>query len=244
MLADVTRRVSSGVVLPEIGDPFMGGFYAGIIDTTRPGSIISADAYQDGLRYALIVSPKSLEGGRDTGTGDLRWRTSPATVSEAQTRWDGLTVTRDVMTSSTYPAGNYCNGLSYPDDGASQWYLPALDEMESVYRNLKPSDSSNDRATSRSSTFPPSAHSWNNGANQASDPPGDPYEWFDPAQTDVAAFQSGGDEAISNSHHFWVCTWSSSSFAWGQHGSDGAQSTASQYAGWTSRVRPIRRLIL
>ena len=44
----------------NIGDSFMGGYYAGIIDTTQ-GNIIAADQSQTGLRYALIVAGKSLE---------------------------------------------------------------------------------------------------------------------------------------------------------------------------------------
>ena len=59
--AALSMGAKTPVVLPAIGASFMGGYYAGIIDTTK-GNIIPADTSQTGLRYALIVAPKSLPG--------------------------------------------------------------------------------------------------------------------------------------------------------------------------------------
>ena len=128
-----TEVWSSG---PAIGDPFMGGFFAGIIDTTK-GNIIPADASQTGLRYALIVAPKSLENT------SLQYKTAgSAAPTAARTRWDGLSATI-AMNSATYPAAQWCYGRSYPADDASPWYLPAMDELELIYRNLKPTTTNN-----------------------------------------------------------------------------------------------------
>ncbi len=32
----------------------------------------------------------------------------------------------------------YCRNLTFPSDGGSRWYLPAKNELELLYRNLKP----------------------------------------------------------------------------------------------------------
>jgi len=175
-LRQFSARQAVGVDLPAVGDAFMGGFFAGIIDTTK-GNIIAGDQYQTGARYALIVSPKSLESGTT-----LRWRTSRETVAAAQTRWDGLSA-QNALASTTYPAFNYCAGLSYPSDGGSKWYLPALDEFELLYRHFKPTTQTNEVASRTGHSFP--GGSLPNGSNISSDPQGAAYTSGNPGQTPV-----------------------------------------------------------
>lgn len=241
MFADRMRMAAGGTLaVPDTpGEPLMGGFFAGIIDTTR-GNIIPGDAYQQGRRYALIISPQSLEGGRDTGTGDLQWRTSSTTVQEAQTRWDGLAAQR-ALASSTYPAFNYCAGLSYPDDDGSEWYLPAMDELELLYRMLKPTTDNNQTGDRTGGTFPGGTHIY--GANPSSDPNGEAYTTADPAQTDLDDFQDGGAQALDPGYYYWAASWYSSSGAWSQGADSGNQLNGTQ-TNLTRRVRPCRRLLL
>ena len=230
---------ASGVVLPAIGDPFMGGYFAGIIDTTK-GNIIAADASQTGLRYALIVAPQSLE------SSPLAYKpTDSAAPAAASTRWDGLTATI-AMNSSAYPAAQWCYGQSYPTDDASRWYLPAMDELELIYRNLKPTTDSNYTSSSSGSTFPGGSQA--PGYNPSSDPAGSAYSSSVPAQTSVAAFKSGGAQALGASvtSYYWSATEYSSSNAWAQSlkgGFSGYQTGINKGSG-TRRVRPVRRLPL
>lgn len=96
----------------NIGDPFMGGYYAGIIDTTK-GNIITADASQAGLRYALIVAGI----GSENASLPYEATTGSAMPSACSTLWDGLTATQALAgAGSNYSAATYCAGLSYPDD--------------------------------------------------------------------------------------------------------------------------------
>lgn len=222
----------------------MGGYFAGIIDTTV-GNIQANDASQTGLRYALIVSPKSLEAA------GLAWRTSDvAGPAATATRWDGLTATT-AMNAAEFPAAKYCYDLTYPADAASRWYLPALDELELLYRNFKPGTAGN-RVTSTDTTFP-GAKSLVGGYNPSSDPTGPTYVFGSPAQTALTDWRSGGTQAIGTSSSPWI--WTSTKAAmtsgttqlvWYQafEGSftSGAQEPASRASAY--RARPVRRLVL
>lgn len=234
--------VKFDIQLPAIGDTFMGGFYVGVMDTTRPGSIIAADAFQTGLRYALILAPKSLE------QQSLQWRTSNgAAPAEARTRWNGLGATA-AMATTEYPAANYCAGLSHPSDGASPWYLPAMDELELIYRVLKPTTEPNSIGTLTVDDFPPTVH--NTGYNPSSDPSGAAYTTSVPGQTTVTAFQSGGAEALyvkaDDYDYYWSSTeYDSQFYAWSQC-SSGSPSGYQDFNNKISDhfVRPVRRIAL
>lgn len=217
----------------SIGDSAYGGFYAGIIDTNQSGAILAEDEYQTPLRYALIVSPKSLEDD------PYQWRTSNATVTAAATRWNGLAA-QNALASATYPAFNYCEGLSFPDDGGSKWYLPALDELELCYRNFKPTTDANDTSSRTGATFP--ASSFSNGINNSSDPQGSNYATSGPSQTSLSAFQSGGAQAFTT-NRYWCASWAASDAAWYAFFDDGLQITTAQ-TGTSRYVRPVRRVVL
>ena len=220
--------------LPAIGEAAFGGFFAGIIDTNQSGSIDAADDYQTPLRYALIVAPLSLESSTT-----LAWRTSSATVSGASTRWNGLAA-QNALASATFPAFNYCNGLSFPDDGGSKWYLPAIDELELCYRNFKPTTGNNTTGARTLDVFP--AVGWNNGANKASDPAGAEYTTTVPGQTSITAFQSSNAEAFA-ADSYWSASWRGSTTAWRQvFFLGGDQIGFPQTFVW--RVRPVRRVVL
>lgn len=241
MIADTVRRTRSGIELPAIGAEFYAGFFAGVIDTTK-GNIDAADAYQTGARFALIVSPKSLQAS------PLAWRSVTSNVNEARTRWDGLAVTEHVATrSGSWPAFDHCNGLSFPDDGASQWYLPAMDELELLFRNLK-AVTENNNLNTESELFPPSAQA--NGVNPSSDPQGSAYTATDPDQTAVAAFQASGSQALeyAATSRFWSATEANGSEAWRQNFSQSGFVSDQRVNAKTSTsvagVRPVRRVSL
>ena len=221
----------------SIGEPLMGGFFAGIIDTNQPDAILPEDQYQTPLRYALIVSPRSLQI-------EAQWRTSDATVVEAQTRWNGLAAQEALTPDTTFPAFDYCNNLPFPDDGGSKWYLPALDELTEAYWRLKPTTDNNVVGTA-SGDFPDD--NFNTGELFSSDPQRPPFTSGTPEQTDVTDFQEGGDQEFievgGTSRDFWSASWRLSFIAWGVRFTNGSPSAIGGQTDF-HQVRPFRRVVL
>lgn len=225
--------IVTDATVPSIGDAAWGGYMAGIIDTTRVGSIDGTDASQVGLRYLLIVSPKSIEY-----TTGKRWKTTEdAGPNATKTLWDGLSATEAMFAAGPeYEAATYCRGLAFPADGGSRWYLPAKHELEVLYRNFKPTTEPHYNAS---------------GTNPASDPTGTAYvpgATTAPAQSLLAAFQQGGAQALegASSPYYWSSSEHSAPNAWYHH-------VGGPYAGFQGtnnktitnrRVRPVRRFVL
>ena len=228
--------VSSGgsIAIPSIGENVYGGYYAGLIDTTRVGSIDSDDEYQTGAKYLLIVAPQSLE------TTSTFYPTFTAGPSGLETRWDGLSATTVLKNaSSDWAAATYCYDLSYPSDAGSRWYLPAMDELVLVYRNLKPTTTSN-LVDSISSTFPGGFVA--NGNNISSDPSLSAHTSGNPGQTSVTVFKTGGSESMDSASPYWSVTKRESGTGFRVGFSSGFwQSSGYQNSG---SVRPVRRVLL
>ena len=232
----------SGLSIPAIGESAYGGYMAGIIDTTRSGSIDADDYYQTGARYLLIVSPLSLEVNRS-------WRGGFDSIGpQAKTRWNGLGVTEALAGSFSTRAIGYCHGLSFPSDGGSRWYLPAVDEMELLYRNLKPTTNGNGTAFSSSNIWPWPSSVAGTGENRSSDPTGTAYpSQLNPAQTSLSIFQSpSGSERIFgsggvNTGQYWTSS-SPANSPWTLFMNIGSASSVGGDA--TAVVRPVRRILL
>ena len=231
----------------DFGAEVAGGFFAGVIDPD-PGGMDAGEVYTTPQRYALIVAPQSLTGGRDSGTGDLEWCDSSTNVPDARTRWNGLAATQAMLDANlTNSIADYVDGLNTsdppPDDGGSPWYIPALDELDLIYRMLKPTSGSNDTAV-RDSDFP--AGQYPDWGNPSSDPQFDPITSGDPPQTDVAAFQEGGDQAFAGfTDWYWSSSEGSDSDAWFQYFAflPGRQHDVTK-TNSNGSVRPVRRVEL
>jgi hypothetical protein len=104
--------------------------------------------------------------------------------------------------------------------------MPAKNELEVCYFNLKPTTTSNNTASGINPNAVPA---------RASN-----YTTGDPAQTSVAAFQSGGAEAFA-ADSYWASTESSDTSARIQYFNVGNQNLTSAKNGST-RVRAIRRV--
>lgn len=231
-----------------IGEYAYGGYYAGIINTsTSKGGTapIATDAFQTGAKYALIVSPKSLE------SSSYVWKTTnDSGPTGVKTRWNGLGATAAMTAAgSNYQAATYCSGLSYPVDGGSAWYLPAMDELELLYRNLKPTTANNYTSTTSGGTgyFPYGTTSVTSGFNPSSSPAGSTYSSTVPAQTSVTLFQDTGAQFIAtNTNGVWSSTEVQLSLAWGQ--GFGTVNTGLQFNQQKIqtglRTRPVRRVII
>lgn len=200
--------------LPNIGDSYAGGYYAG---NFRIGS----------TNYALIMSPKA-QGQANRGWG-------AANVNSAI---DGFANTV-AAASAGYPANFFTRGLSI--NGYTDWYTPARDELEILYRNFKPDTVANSvgnrvAAASGDTVFA-------NGSNLNSVPIGAAYTTTVPEQTPLPLFQTGGAECL-DPVIYWCSTGSDSGqYQLLQRMNDGIQSydlpNTSVYS-----VRAVRKIAI
>jgi hypothetical protein len=210
---------AGGIVLPNIGDAFEGGFFAGLISHTA-NSVPT---------HALIVAPAAT-GASGTGytlTTNYQWKTANTTTTGTTSSFDGAANTAN-MSGGAHPAADFCTGLSI--GGYSDWYLPARYELDIAYENLKPTTASNNT-------------SW--GINPYSVPERTVNRTAgDPAQTSVSAFQSTGSEPFVASNH-WSSTEDSASNAWPLNFGNGDQDDGSIPGKTTAtRVRAFRKIAL
>ena len=254
----VDPAVARAVAYNDIGAPVAGGYFAGVIDTIA-GTIDSQDDYQTGQRYALIVAPKELEGGLGSSpapgltTGDLEWDTTKG-GGEAGcfTRWNGLDATNVIINKndSRYQVHNFIEECrnQYPapaTTGGSEWYLPAMDELELLYRNFKPNYADN-RTDTRTRNFPGSNPS---GFNPSSDPTGSNYSNNPrvPEKTPALGFRETEAAAIDLERYWSTTDADEDGRAWIQaftsSGAEGVQ-VAKDKDGTNNSVRPVRRVVL
>lgn len=197
--------------LPAIGAAFGGGFFAGQISTA--GNSI-AD-------YNLVVGPKS------SAQTQLTWKNANTTTSGADSDIDGPQNTADMVAdgnSTVYPCAHFCNDLS--TGGQTDWYMPAKNELEVCYFNLKPTTSNNNTSSGINPNAVPA---------RASN-----YTAGTPAQTSAAEFiTSTGAEAF-DPNGYWTSTEFSYNLARVQYFSLGGQFDASKNS--SIRVRAIRRV--
>lgn len=179
--------------LPNIGDFFRGGYYAGMIRRL----------YED--RWGVLVSPKSSGEFYASYSSDNGVRSS-----QTHTVVDGELSTQYHRTP----------GISSPLEinGYRDWYVPARDELELCYRNFKPTTTSN-RTNNTDSyrrdifidrTHPNQGNEVQDltgdfhGINRHSWPRGASYTSNNPSQTSLTAFQSNGDHCFSHTGDYWT----------------------------------------
>lgn len=188
------------------GDMVDGGYFAGTFALNNE-------------KYGLVVSPK------DQGEfKDLRWesyRLDAHSLSYA----DGLGNTIAMADAGNATAKKI---LQIQINEFNDWYIPSRDELEIIYRNLKPTTDVN-------------LSSFRDGENPSSIPPGYPYTPFLPAQTRANAFQTGGEQAMDASC-YWSSTQASMYAAWTQHFKYGHHKTDHKIA--MHKVRVVRRFKL
>jgi hypothetical protein len=163
-----------------IGGPSGGGFWAGDISTTA-NSVAT---------HHLVIGPLSTAQAGTT----LQYKNAGTDVGGggAGSFIDGPQNTADMVAdgnSTVYPAAHFCNNLSL--GGFSDWYMPAKNELEVCYRNLKPTTQDNGTSFGiNANAVPARASNYTSG---------------DPAQTSVAAFQDGNSEAFTDGT-YWTST--------------------------------------
>lgn len=201
------------------GGAMEGGYFAGYMNPT------------DGPRYALIISPK------DSGENSLKFNTDGSSVTGTDSFWDGLSNTENIMshhTASRNEAAIFCAGLTIA--GFDDWYLPSLDELELMYRNLKPSDYENYVGGQHGTSYQA-------GYNPSSEPPGGAYTATSPQQTSVSVFQFGGAEAF-RLEEYWTSNQYSGRSDWAHASSflNGNQENRGKTQ--TKPVRAVRRVLM
>ena len=210
-------RAAAAAGLPAIGAAYQGGFFAGTISHTANGV----------ATHALIVAPAAT-GATGTGytlTTNKQWKTTNTTTAGTTSTYDGAANSAN-MNNASHPAAQFCETLSI--GGYTDWYLPARDELEIAYYNLKPTTDSN--ATSY-------------GINAYSVPArGSNYTAGTPAQTTVTAFQTVNSEAFVAGGH-WSSTEGSSTDAWLLSFFNGDQGSVGK-GNLSLRVRAFRKLAL
>jgi hypothetical protein len=155
-----------------IGAAFGGGFYAGQISTTANGV----------ATHYLVISPQSTAV---TGTSSIWGPTG--TNTGINSLIDGPANTASLVAlGSSYKAANYCNNLT--TGGYSDWYLPAFNELLTMYYNLKPSTVSNVTTSDAVGVMGYNANA------VSPEPINTGYTTTNPLQTTSAAFKTSGSE--------------------------------------------------
>jgi hypothetical protein len=199
-------------------------------------------------KFRVIVAPKS--SGETT---KVYKNAATAAPSATGTLTEGLKATLAMVAdgnSTVYPAAHFCNDLSI--GGYSDWYLPARDELELIYRNLKPFTTNNETTANRPNSPTPNYTNLgsigtggvNHGLNYNSDPQGVAYTTTVPARTSVAAFHTGGAEFMA-SNEFWSSTEYSGTAAWDQNYTTSFPGRQlNENKGSTRNIRAVRRSII
>jgi hypothetical protein len=194
--------------IPAIGEAYGGGYFAGQISTAGNGT---AD-------FNLVVGPIA-----SAYNSSRQWKTSATSTAGTSSVIDGPTNSSN-MNDASHPAAQFCEGLTI--GGFSDWYMPAKNEFEVCYYNLKPTTTANNTSSGTNTNAVPS---------RASN-----YTSGTPAQTSAVAFQTGNAEAFPVDR-YWTSTEFSTTSAWSQFFGSGNQQ------GYTFKnnnygVRAVRRI--
>jgi hypothetical protein len=202
-------------------------------------------------RYRVIVAPKS--SGENAAVAWKNANTAgPVATQTLNEGWKATEAMRLADTSTVYPAAHWARNLSI--NSRTDWYIPARDELELLWRNLKPVTNNNyttaDRDTGATADYlrdgafnaSPNTH----GTNNNTAPNGAAYTTTVPGQVAATAFRTGGAEAFEfGSAYYWSSTQYTASNAWYQYWD-------SSFPGYqdnnvktdTCRARAVRRSII
>jgi len=194
-----------------IGQAYQGGYYAGQIGVSGVAT------------HNLVIGPVS-----SAESSSKQYKNAQTATTGADSVIDGPQNTADIVAdgnATVYPAGHFCNDLVI--GGYSDWYMPAKNELEVCYYNLKPTTTSN-------LTSPASGINANAVPARASN-----YTAGDPAQTSATDFKDTGAEDFA-AGFYWSSTEYSATRSWGQYFSTGYQDYRTKTSSF--RVRAIRRV--
>jgi hypothetical protein len=208
-----SNSITTPVAPPTvIGQAYGGGFYAGQIGVSSVAT------------HYLVVGPVA---SAQSGTR-IQWKTTNTTTAGTTSVINGP-ANSAAMNDASHPAAQFCEAVTA--GGFSDWYMPAQNELEVCYYNLKPSTTSN-------STSPGS------GINANAVPArGSNYTAGNPAQTSATDFKdTGAEDFVSNAGtaEYWSSTENSAPYGWGQSFYNGRQYTTNKNS--NRQVRAVRRV--
>ena len=192
-----------------IGDAFGGGFLAGQISTA--GNSI-AD-------YNLVVGPVA-----SAQSAALQWKITNTDTAGTNSVINGPTNSSN-MNNVSHPAALFCEAVTAGSQ--TDWYMPAQNELEVCYFNLKPTTTVNNTNVGTNANAVPA---------RASN-----YTTGNPAQTSATDFQTGGAQAYTSGGMYWSSTQLSAGYAWVQSFSDG-NGGGNIKANYFHAVRAVRRV--
>jgi hypothetical protein len=163
-----------------IGSAYEGGFFAGQISTAGNGI---AD-------YNLVVGPLS------SAQSSLQWKIVNTSTAGTSSVIDGP-ANSSAMNDATHPAAQFCKAVTAGSN--TDWYMPAKNEIEICYYNLKPQTDSNNTSSGINTNAVPSR-----GSN---------YTAGNPAQTSATLFQIGNAQAFTSAD-YWNSTEFSATSGW------------------------------
>ena len=209
--ASALSAASGTVTVLVIGSAYGGGFFAGQISTTA-NSVATHN-----IVVGPVASAQSTLG---------QWKNADTATSGADSDIDGPQNTADIVAdgnSTVYPAGHFCNDLVI--GGFSDWYMPAKNELEVAYFNLKPSTASNFGSSGINPNAVPARASI--------------YTAGNPTQTSATNFKDTGTEDFLEVS-YWTSTEFSATKARRQDFGNGYQYSPTKTSNY--RVRAIRRV--
>jgi len=192
-----------------IGQAFGGGYYAGQIGVSSVAT------------HYIIVGPIS------TAQSTLAWKNVGTATAGSDSDINGPQNTADMVAdgnSTVYPAAHFCNDLVI--GGFSDWYMPAKNELEVCYFNLKPTTGTNNTSSGIHANAVPA---------RASN-----YTAGDPTQTSATNFKDTGAEDFESAD-YWSSTERSATGAYSQFFTNGNQNYNFGKTN-SARVRAIRRV--
>ena len=203
-LQAVFQNQRSFITLPAIGSAYEGGFFAGQIE-------------QSGTIYNLVIGPVS------SAQSTKQFKTTNTATTGTTSDIDGPTNSSN-MNNASHPAAEFCEGLTI--GGFSDWYMPARNELEVCYFNLKPTTASNDVGSGINPNSVPA---------RASE-----YTAGTPAQTSSSDFVTSTGAQAFTANNYYSSTQIFSDYAWIQLYTDGTQ----QFSSKTNSllVRAVRRV--
>jgi hypothetical protein len=198
-----------GWPVANIGAAYGGGFFAGQINVS-------------GTKYNLVVAPKA--SGESSGK---LWGTSGVTTGFTSVIDGPTNSAGEAALGAAYQAAVFAEGLTI--GGYSDWYLPAMNELEVLYYFLKPTATGNNTGSGAN-------------ANAVSpEPISTNYTSGSPAQTSAGiGFRTGETDAF-DSVIYWSSTEGSSSGAGLQNLGNGNQNLVGAKTN-SFYVRAVRRI--
>jgi len=196
-----------------IGQAYGGGYYAGQIGVSSVAT------------HYLVVGP--IASAQST----LAWKNANTATAGADSDIDGPQNTADMVANgnaTVYPAAHFCNDLVV--GGKSDWYMPAKNELEICYYNLKPGIASNNTSSGINPNAVPA---------RASN-----YTTSNPTRTSATDFQQG----VGTEYFAFFFYWTSTEYPYapintsgrGQYFTSGLQTYTFKSSSY--RVRAVRRV--